>query len=78
MCRRGGLPSNNMHTAVTVDPSMCRNLPFCFYCRSDLNLTKPRISVLSQDNVVGREYTYVNATVRNRRAFVRAVYEVWY
>eukprot|EP00752_Nemacystus_decipiens_P006669 g5996.t1 len=34
-------------------------------------------SVLSQDNVVGREYTYINATVRNRRAFVRAVYEVF-
>ena len=33
-------------------------------------------SVLNQDNVVGREYTYVNATVRNRRAFVRAVDEV--
>ena len=34
------------------------------------------ISVLGQDNVVGREYAYVNATMRNRRAFVRAVHEV--
>ncbi|CAM9633305.1 unnamed protein product [Ectocarpus sp. 12 AP-2014] len=34
-------------------------------------------SVLSQDNVVGREYAYVNATTRNRRAFVRAVHEMF-
>eukprot|EP00904_Undaria_pinnatifida_P003428 jgi/Undpi1/13086/HiC_scaffold_8.g02748.m1 len=34
-------------------------------------------SVLGQDNVVGREYAYVNATMRNRRAFVRAVHEVF-
>ncbi|CAM9729255.1 unnamed protein product [Ectocarpus sp. 4 AP-2014] len=33
--------------------------------------------VLSQDNVVGREYAYVNATTRNRRAFVRAVHEMF-
>ncbi|CAM9738525.1 unnamed protein product [Ectocarpus fasciculatus] len=34
-------------------------------------------SVLSQDNVVGREYAYVNATTRNRWAFVRAVHEMF-
>ncbi|CAN0337215.1 unnamed protein product [Pylaiella littoralis] len=34
-------------------------------------------SVLSQDNVVGREFAYINATTRNRRAFVRAVHEVF-
>ncbi|CAM9894067.1 unnamed protein product [Ascophyllum nodosum] len=34
-------------------------------------------SVLSQNNVMGREYAYVNATMRNRRAFVLAVDEVF-
>lgn len=33
-------------------------------------------SVLALDNVVGREYVYVNATMRNRRAFIIAVHEV--
>eukprot|EP00903_Cladosiphon_okamuranus_P015371 g14197.t1 len=44
---------------------------------SQLNALLGLISVLSQDNVVGREYTYVNATARNRRAFVRAVHGVF-
>lgn len=34
------------------------------------------VSVLTQDNVMGREYAYVNATMRNRRAFILAVHEV--
>ncbi|CAM9312474.1 unnamed protein product [Hapterophycus canaliculatus] len=34
-------------------------------------------SVLDQENVVGREFAYVNATMRNRQAFVRAVHNVF-
>lgn len=34
------------------------------------------LSVLAMDNVVGREYAYINATMRNRRAFIITLHEV--
>lgn len=36
----------------------------------------PTTSVLEQENVVGREFAYINATMRNRQGFVRAVHNV--